>query len=1183
MPSTSNLIENDAHLYGAVTSKPTTSNMIESNVLYSMVQSSIDSLSYAIIESSSYEYTVLQAVLSNFHYKGKLMNLTAQEIALMIEIECLFKQDTYSSFFNDHCNLYIERLLRFTRSKIFHPSMYNVIYHALSFIFDIIIVVYDIQSKLPVIISHHNSELINPENCVYLLKNYHIFDCMILELNSSSGIDGQVNSNESQCHQSTDEYGSSAENYDTVKDATIFPTIADFRQKHLSNFIFLHNNLNSYRNKHIYASDILSNNLVDLMIYSESKLDQNFFDNEFMLDGYELYRQDNTGDSGGILCHLRSDIPHCRLKDAEIIMHGFESLILKVVIGDSETVFVMFYKHPYLSDSDFKTQFCKIADRLLSSHSDIVFIGDANCCPRRCSVISDLCDLYGLKNIVKGPTCFKNRTNPTSIDVILVTNPARYTGTLNAEFPLSDFHNVIGAATRRHAPSLKPYSIKYRSYKKFDERDFLNDLQCAPFHVAEIFDEVDDMAWFTSNLISYTLDGHAPPKTRWLKKKSAPFMNSELRKAVFSRNMARTNFHLYGRSCWEAFRQKRNLLTSCKKKSIKNYFLKNGDPSEKRFWPTVSPFLSEKRKKGNETISLIENGKIVNTPSEVAEIFNNHYSSIASSIGFDDKIDSVEDSIEKHKNHPSIAKIREKHPDLCDNFTFRSVSEDTVCGYLKRFDSKKATGYDNIPGRIIKLACNEIAPPLTKIINTSIEHNSFPDTLKKAEIGPVYKKDDRLVKNNYRPVSVLTGISKVFEYLMNDQLLEHFVNIFNALLSAYRKGYSCQSVLLKLIEDAKSKIDLGMLVGLLLQDLSKAFDCLPHGLLIAKLHAYGLSISACKLIASYLCDRKQRVKISSYKSEWEDLLKGVPQGSVLGPLLFNIFINDLFFFMERCNLNNFADDNSLSSWSYSLNEVICNLEHDSNICIEWYKSNGMEAEPSKFQFIVLSPIPLSTIKINVYRNIVVESKSVVKALGVNIDCQLNFEFHTQKLCSSASRQLNAFARLAKHLNLEAKRLLFLCFLMSNFEYCPIVWHFCGKGNNDKMENIQKRALKIVFSDFDAEYEDLLQKFGTTTVFQRRINRIVTEVYKIINNISPSYLNSLFEIKKTPYGLKDPLRIEQPRKKKTTFGLRSINYVGSKLWNELPLHIKKSSDVVEFKRALKDWSGVNLNTCESFFI
>ena len=155
--------------------------------------------------------------------------------------------------------------------------------------------------------------------------------------------------------------------------------------------------------------------------------------------------------------------------------------------------------------------------------------------------------------------------------------------------------------------------------------------------------------------------------------------------------------------------------------------------------------------------------------------------------------------------------------------------------------------------------------------------------------------------------------------------------------------------------------------------------------------------------------------------------------------------------------------------------------------------------------------------------------------------------------------------------------------MSNFEYCPIVWHFCGKGNNDKMENIQKRALKIVFSDFDAEYEDLLQKFGTTTVFQRRINRIVTEVYKIINNISPSYLNSLFEIKKTPYGLKDPLRIEQPRKKKTTFGLRSINYVGSKLWNELPLHIKKSSDVVEFKRALKDWSGVNLNTCESFFI
>ena len=167
-------------------------------------------------------------------------------------------------------------------------------------------------------------------------------------------------------------------------------------------------------------------------------------------------------------------------------------------------------------------------------------------------------------------------------------------------------------------------------------------------------------------------------------------------------------------------------------------------------------------------------------------------------------------------------------------------------------------------------------------------------------------------------------------------MMSHFYHIFHALLSAFRRGYSCQSILLKFIEDAKQALEDKNIVGALFMDLSKAFDCLPHGLLIAKLRAYGLTLHACELVASYLSDRRQRVKIGNSRSQWKCLEKGVPQGSILGPLLFNIFLNDLFYFVEKCNLYNFADDNSLATVSPCVDDLVRNLQYDSKICIDWF-------------------------------------------------------------------------------------------------------------------------------------------------------------------------------------------------------------------------------------------------------
>ena len=198
----------------------------------------------------------------------------------------------------------------------------------------------------------------------------------------------------------------------------------------------------------------------------------------------------------------------------------------------------------------------------------------------------------------------------------------------------------------------------------------------------------------------------------------------------------------------------------------------------------------------------------------------------------------------------------------------------------------------------MKLSANILAKPLAEIINLSLFENNFPTLLKIAAILSFYKKDERSNKKNYRPVSVLSALSKIFGKILQTQIMGYIDDKFSIFVSAYRKGHSTQHVIVRLIEDWKKGLDQNKYVGSVLMDLSKAFDCISHDLLIAKLHAYGFDISALKYIYSYLKGRRQCVKINGIQSQFMTILAGVPQGSIFCPILFNIFINDFLFFLQ---------------------------------------------------------------------------------------------------------------------------------------------------------------------------------------------------------------------------------------------------------------------------------------------
>ena len=866
-------------------------------------------------------------------------------------------------------------------------------------------------------------------------------------------------------------------------------------------------NSRSLNKNFIELKHVLDNTEFDAFAVSETWLTKNTPKSRYILNNFNIFRSDRLNKRGGGLCiYVRNNYTCKKIlmpKSTDLA----EMLWVEVSTKKAKIAVGVFYKPPKIPHACFE----KVFDNLLyiyTKYQNTILLGDFNVnmlvpdSPEVNSLNNFIIEPFDLKQLIKTPTRI-TQSSRTLIDLILVSREENVLFSGCCDAPGISDHHFTYMAYNIKKEKFKPQIIRSRVFKNFDFEGFQKYAENLNWECIVSVSDVNTKVTILENLIKQALDIFAPFRTFTIRKPGGtPWITDEIKERMEQRDQAKDSFNTTGDTKFlDAFKILKNGVTSMMRKSQIKMFndeINSKVKTPKDFYKAAKKLevISDKKMSGNLGSNF--------SPQELNDCFLSNNNADVDEKFIDEKITEM-----YNNTIPCIHK-----------FSFSNVSELDVIKTVKSITCN-SSGVDEINIFVLKLLINRISAVLTHIINISFEHNIFPDRWKKAIIKPIAKILCPLKASDFRPISLLTTLSKIIEELAFRQMI-HYCNehyLLDPNQSAYRKFHSTTTALLKITDDILEGIEDAEVSIMIFLDFSKAFDTINHRLLLEKLKILGFDGPSCNWIKSYLTNRYQMVKHGNKFSEWKLIKNGVPQGSILGPLLFIILTSD----MRKCfrfgNYHEYADDTTeyKNTTVENLNDSIQDINHDMQRVSDYCKNNILTLNEGKCEYMIVgSRYFIGKVKDVILDPILINGKPIkrvshAKSLGLTYDEVLSWNKQVNKNIGCAVSKFKEFSHCKRMLNFEAKKTFCESMVLSQFNYADVVIMNMNKVNQNKIQKIQNLCIRFIFNckrNKVISISDLRKKLGWFSMSERRAIHGLTLMFKIAKGMAPNYLTDL---------------------------------------------------------------------------